>query len=265
MKTRTLLTALLAASLNLTIARSQEKGADPYVAPKKDGTPVAAETNAAAEPSPEPKNLSICYEAFSVPLAMAATLQRSHLADPDLYAKLTSLIEKNEVKQETFTVIRNLSSQKATSESIQEQIYPTEYEAARIPNLGAGEEKNKKAAAVVTGQTSGLVAPVTPTAFSTRNVGFTLLIEPTLSADEKSLDLRLIPEHVTLASRSKWGQSLSEVEMPEFESQRINTAVTVKVDRPFLLGTMNPPPATKVESDSAKTVWFAFVTATLSK
>jgi hypothetical protein len=41
------------------------------------------EAEMAAEES-VPLNISICYEAFSLPLAMAAELQREQLADPAL-------------------------------------------------------------------------------------------------------------------------------------------------------------------------------------
>lgn len=258
----------MAASLNLTIASAQEKGADPYVAPKKDGSPVTA---AAQSPS-EPKNISICYEVFSVPLAMAAKLQRSQPTDPDLYAKLTSSVEKNEATQETFVVIRVKSGQKSSCESIQEMIYATEYNSAQMPNSVTQAEKKKreeenkdKAGPVVAGAATGWIAPATPSAFETRNVGFTLDVAPTLDADDKLMDLLLAPEHVVLAGRSKWGQGLSEAEMPEFESQRIKTSVVVWIDRPFFLGTMNPPPMSKANPDSAKRVWLAFVTATISK
>jgi hypothetical protein len=69
MKTKTLIIAsFLIASLH-----AQEKPADPY-RPSK----ATAEMPAAEEVVPT--NISLCYEAFSLPLAMAAELQREHLA-----------------------------------------------------------------------------------------------------------------------------------------------------------------------------------------
>jgi hypothetical protein len=267
MKTQTLLAALMAASLNLTIAYAQNK--DPYVAPKNAEPPVAATSSAENEASPGPVNLSICYEDFSVPLEMAAALQRTQLDDAALYAKLTASLGKNEVKQETFVVLRARSGQKAMAEGIAEMIYPTEYEAAKIPNA-AGEEKKKgeeakKADPVVIAKATGLATPALPTAFETKNTGFTIEIEPMLSEDRKFVDLRFVPEHVTLVGHSKWGQGISEAEMPEFECQRINTSATLRVGIPFLIGTMNCPPISKVDPDSSNRVWFAFITATLAK
>ena len=121
-------------------------------------------------------------------------------------------------------MIRNRSGRKATCESIQEEIYPTEFESAQISNaVGEEEEKGegeaKNAAPAVTSKATGLSTPATPDAFETRNTGFTLEIEPTLSADHKIVDLRLMPEHVIYAGRAKWEQCVSDAETPEFESQ----------------------------------------------
>jgi hypothetical protein len=263
MKTQTLLAALMAASLNLTIVNAQDKGADPYVAPEKAGQPVANK-----EAPPVPINISICYEDFSVPLALAASLQRTHLDDAALYAKLTESLGKTEVKQETFVVLRARSGQRATAEGIAEMIYPTEYETARMSKAVGNEQKKgegNNATPAMTPEAPGLVAPALPRNFETRNTGFTLEIEPNLSNDDKIVDLRFIPEHATLVGRSKWGQGISEAEMPEFENQRTNTSCTLRLGLPFLIGTMNRPPVSKVDPDSANRVWFAFVTATLAK
>ena len=75
------------------------------------------------------------------------------------------------------------------------------------------------------------------------------------------MDLRLSPALVTLVDRTKWGQGVSETEMPVFESQQMNLAVTLLSGQPLLLGTPSQPPASKVDADSANRVWFSFVTA----
>lgn len=226
-----------------------------------------------------PKNISVCYETFSLPLAMAAKLQREQLADPELYERLVAAVEKETVRQETLTLLRCRSSQKATTESISEQIYPTEYEAAGVPGSVTvsatpstakdgpapvpDAEKGKNATDPTT--FDGVRTPATPSAFDTRNTGVTLEFEPTLSDDEKLVDLRIVPEHNTMVGRSSYGQGVSITEMPVFETQRSNTAAAVRVNQPFLLSTMNRPPVSKVDPDSANRVWFAFVTVSLAK
>lgn len=263
--------SLLISTLAIAIAHAQEKPADPFrEAPS--GEPAALEAS-------EPKNISICYETFSLPLALAAKLQREQLVDSELYTRLVAAVEKQTARQETFTVLRAKSGQKATTESISEQIYPTEFEPAEIPNsvgvsitppsgteasapvLDTEKLKNAANPAVL----NGLKTSAAPKAFDTRNTGVTLEIEPTLGNDQRTLDLRLVPEHVALVDRSAWGQGVSTAEMPLFETQRVNTSATVQINQPFLLSTISRPPVSKIDPDSANRVWFAFVTATLAK
>lgn len=264
--------ALLATALTLATLHGQDKPADPYREPKAD--PAAAERNA-------PANISICYETFSLPLATAAKLQRELSSDAELYTRLVAAVEKQTARQESFTVLRAKSGQKATAESISEQIYPTEYEAPSLPNaVGVSivpppikdvdvptqvPDTAKLKDAPDLGSFDGVKTPATPSAFETRNVGVTLEIEPTLDMTGKIVELRLVPDHNALVGRSTSGQGLSTVEMPVFESQRLNTAAALHINQPYLLGTINRPPSSKVDPDSANRVWFAFVTATLPK
>lgn len=226
-----------------------------------------------------PKNISVCYETFSLPLAMAAGLQREQLADPELYERLTAAVAKDTVRQETLTVMRCLSSRSSTDESISEQIYPTEFVPARSPDpvtasatsssakggQGPVPDSGKARIAENPSVPDGLTVPAVPKAFDTRNTGATLEMEPTLSDDEKFVHLRIVPEHVTAVGRTSFGQGIAATETPVFEAQRTNTAVTLRVNRPFLLSTMNRPPVSQVDPGSADRVWFAFITATLSK
>ncbi len=271
-----LLATLVVASLSLTTVYSQEEGADPYVAAKKDGAPTVAAPPSEDQSPYEPVNISICYEEFSVPLAMAATFQRAKLADQALYAKLTESSDKTEVKQESFVVLRTKSGQKAESRGIAEAIYPIDYAPARISNAYIepneydgvkhdGVKRGIQTPIVVPFNSSAMTVPVAPTAFETRNTGFSLDVEPVISSSLDLVDLILLPEHVTLAGQTKSGQGLSETEMPAFEVQRNMTSMTVRIDSPFLIGTMNRPPVSKVDLDSANRVWFAFVTASIAK
>lgn len=211
-------------------------------------------------------NISICYETFSLPLAMAAKIQREQLPDSKFYERILAAVEKEEARQESFTVLRTRSGQKAETESIIECQYPTNYESAKV-----GKSANNVTvspgtdAAPGTEKASGARTPATPKNFETKNIGNTLELEPNLSEDEKFVDLRLLPEHETLGGKISWGQEFSTAELPEFEIQRINTSATLRINQPFLLGTYSRPPVSKVDPDSANRVWFAFVTATLAK
>ncbi len=226
-----------------------------------------------------PVNISICYETFSMPLPMAAKLQRENLADPDLYARVAAAAEKNTAKQESFTVLRGRSGQKSVCESVTEQMCPTEWEPAELPNTvgvaivpptsndqptPAPDAAKLKDAPPLSG-VEGLKTSATASSFQARKSGLTVEMEPTLSESRKVLDLMFMPSHSSMVGRSAWGQSVSTTEMAVVEEQSSTTAVTMGINRPFLLGTVNRPPDSKVDPDSANRVWFAFVTATLAK
>lgn len=231
-------------------------------------------------------NISIRYETFSLSLVDAAALQREKPGDTELYTKLIAMVARKEAKQESLIIVRSRSGQKSTVESISEQMYPTEFETPKYPEaIGASflprkahEEPKAEGTpppkpSVVIPDTAalaspppvsdlaGLGTPATPTSFETRNVGDTLEVEPTLSDNGQAIDLRLVPDRVYRAGTSVAGQGLSRTEMPEFESQRLNTSVTLQTGKTFLLGTVNRPPVSKVDADSGNRIWFAFVTA----
>lgn len=226
---------------------------------------------AAGEEIPEaPANLSVCYEDFSLPLAMAAALQREHLSGGALYTKLLAAVGKDGVRQETFALVRGKSGQKSTTENISEDIYPAEYQPGQVSDAvttsAPGISPDAKPQGAAADGPVGLArVPATPTAFETRNAGFTLEVEPTLSEDGLIADLRLVPEHITLVGQSTAGMEFSTTEMPIFETQRMNLSVTVRINEPYLLGTVNRPPGSKQDQDGGARVWFAFATVKAPK
>ena len=229
---------------------------DPFVRP---GGPAAASVPA----SPSDPLLSMTYEVFSLPLDQAAALQRKEPGDGELYGELVARVGKGEAKQESLLLIRGRPGQKVKVESISESIYPTEYTPGAIAK-GPGEQARKVpdpgGSAV-----PALEAPVLPVAFETRNCGLTVELEPTLSQDHRVVQLMIVPEHTTWAGRVKWGQGLSEAEMPLIDCQQIHTGVTTTPGTPCFIGTMNPPRIRGPDENSAKRVWFAFITVDIVK
>ena len=142
------------------------------------------------------------------------------------------------IKQGKATIIESVlvsgqSGQRAKVESINEYIYPTEYDPAEIPNT--------------VNLTNGAEAPVsavTPTAFETRNLGTTLEVDPVLSADHKIVDLNLAPEIVKLVEVVNWHNQQTDVrfqtQMPTFHTQKITTQVTARAGHYAFLGTTRP-------------------------
>lgn len=160
--------------------------------------------------------------------------------DTELRKEVQKLVEAGKA-----TVVETMlgtcrSGQKATTESIEEIIYPTEYE----PSVtGEGTFTTAK------GETKSL-APIkatgpTPTAFETRNTGSTLEIEPTLSEDGKMIDLRMVPElvyHIGDKVISEWKgeQGDASIKMPLFYSMRVNTSVVMMNGQTLLVAALSP-------------------------
>jgi hypothetical protein len=264
--------SLLAALATVATLYAQDPFAsDPYV---KNPPPAGA-----VPESKGPRNISVCYETFSVPLALAAKWQRAKKPDSGFYATLIESVGKDGVRQESFDMVRFPSGQKATVKCVTEEIYPSEYEQSFRPGavgvavppsisaeMSGAPVDAEKAAPSAAGE-GGLRTPCTPTSFETRDVGRAFEVEGTMGEgnSETYVDLRLVPEMVTFAGRQPWGQGISRTEMPVFETQRINTAITVRPNQPALLGTLSRPPGSQADQDSAKRIWFAFVTVRLVK
>ena len=131
------------------------------------------------------------------------------------------------------------SGQTAKIEIIREFIYPTEYEPPELPNeVGSGFSIGGG----VTGGGSFPVTPATPTAFETRNTGVTLEIEPTLGANDYTIDLRFVPEIVEFEGFVNYGSPITagttmtgapniltdnRIEQPVFSSRRVTTGLTI--------------------------------------
>jgi hypothetical protein len=235
-------------------------GGDPFV---RGNDPVEA------APPQEPRVMSICFETFSLDIAEAAAMYRKMTTDAKFYEEILERVSKGKAKQESFTVLRARSGEKATTENISEYIYPTEYETALTFNqfsLNTAAEVPSPVPVPPAGDFAAphkYIAPPRPSSFETRNTGLTLEVEPTMGGNAPIVDLRIAPDIVTLVDRAKWGQGISEAEMPIFESQRTSTASTVKLGLPHLISTLNRPPVSKVDADSASRIWFAFVTIDL--
>ncbi|MCW1925541.1 hypothetical protein OKA05_23485 [Luteolibacter arcticus] len=260
--------SLLAGLLTLSCLHAQGNPATPPAADPFKRNPAE---EAAAREAFMPRVVSICVETFSLELADAAALYHQKLPDSKVYAEITARVAKGQARQESFSVIRARSGERAMVENISEYIYPTEFDhgnaanttpAPPVPNDGTKPALPTPPAAPATPTAT---APVLPTSFETRNVGFTLEIEPTIGENDDVIDVRIVPDRVTLAERVKWGQGVSEAEMPVFETQRMTLATTLLSGQPQLLGTPSRPPVSKVDADSANRVWFSFVTGDIVK
>ena len=194
-------------------------------------------------------NVSICYEAFSLPIAKAGELQRKGMTDEELYKELVSA-----GKLERLLVVRIKPGQRVAIDNVTQYKFPTEFSAPGVPG-GVGDsppEPNKLAPAVP--------LPLAPTAFEKIEVGDIMEAEPVLSPDAKSVDFQLMISHVAFAKREKWGQGLAELEQPQIELQKLSTNITASIGSPRFVGTLNPPFGNGLAARAEQNVWFCFIT-----
>lgn len=163
--------------------------------------------------------------------------------DVELRKQVGQLVkEGNASIMETMICIAR-SGQKATTESVEEVIYPTEYEPAQLPD-DSKKEKKENAEQTTPVKPAAAIGP-TPTAFEPRNCGSMLEIEPTLGSDNKIIDLRLAPEIVYHVGNRVWAEWKGEhgnspIQMPTFYVLRFSTAVTLADGQPMFVAALSP-------------------------
>jgi hypothetical protein len=166
--------------------------------------------------------------------------------DGELRKQVAQLVKDGKASiVETMLCVAN-SGMKATTESIEELIYPTEYEpASGGANLDSffkkkDEEKPPEWKDII----ASAVGP-TPTAFETRNTGSTMEIEATLGVNDKTVRLRIVPELVHHVGNQIWAEWKDEhgsapIQMPTFYTLRINSNVTLTLGNYMLLAALSP-------------------------
>jgi hypothetical protein len=158
---------------------------------------------------------------------------------------------------ETMMVVAR-SGQKATSESIREFIYPTEYEPPEVPmpkNKGNLTPDDLKALWM-------MATPATPTAFETKNLGSRLEVDVTISPDDGLIDLRVIPEIIWHTGNDVWVErkdglgNVSKIEMPGFYKVSVNTAITCVPGQYNLVAALSPKDQNGVTDMTRKVMVF---------
>jgi hypothetical protein len=154
-----------------------------------------------------------------------------------LRKKLQKMVRKDEARILEIQLVVCRSGQRATTDSLHEFIYPTEYEPLHPP--ATDSEKFPNGA-------SFPYSPATPTAFETRNVGTKLEVEPTLSEDDDIIDLRLDPELLWHTSNTTWQEAkdelgnISKAQLPNFYVVRFDTSVTCVSGQYVMLAVLSP-------------------------
>lgn len=253
MKNSWLLVGIVFAGLGLPALTHAQEPAPPAFEKSSAPTPEeATESEMFDDETGQPKLVRIQVE--FVELSHEAVTKLLFLSKPkssdatELRTQVQEMVAKNEAKVIETQMITAKSGQKAVTEAVHEFIYPTEYEQANLPSDSKDTPQKSK----------GVATPL-PTAFETRNLGSTLEVEPTIGADDRTIDLRFVPEVVYHTGDTIWQEgkdaagSSYKVMMPDIYAIRINTALTLITGKYTLAGLVSPKDA-KGDTDMTRKV-----------
>lgn len=207
---------------------------------------------------PSPRHVQVTLEMIEVSQADATQLLYKDKLGKDgtkLRAALQVMVDSQKASVLETMMVASHSGTKATSESIREVIYPTEYEPISWLGCGGAPTPAERQEAF---EKNPRQCPPLPTAFETRNTGSMLEIEPAIREDGKIVDLRLAPEIVFEAGARQWNVHKDElgnessVEMPFFYTIRTNASLTLKNGEPEILCVLTPKNAEGVPDRSRK-------------
>ncbi|MDF1710787.1 MAG: hypothetical protein P1U90_01015 [Akkermansiaceae bacterium] len=156
--------------------------------------------------------------------------------DSDLRAECAKLVKAGDAGILETMCVTALPGQSATTESISEFIYPTEYEPGELPNEINGEAVNGD---------HPIGSPPTPSAFDTKNTGSTFEVEAQIDANESIVELRFTPTLVYLTDIVNWGAekavgAAGPVEMPTFYVLSVKTGTTLIAGQPSMVAALSP-------------------------
>jgi len=149
----------------------------------------------------------------------------SVMSDPTFQVVLRALDQKKGVDLLDAPRVTTKSGQRAVIEIVREFRYPTEFDPPQIPqNFGGGGSSGGLGAAPTISVFP--VTPTTPTAFETRNTGVTLEVEPTVGADNYTIDLNLVPQVVEFEGFINYGSPISTINPSSLGIGAITAAVS---------------------------------------
>ena len=244
MKSHWILVGLAAAGLGLAFVANSQEPAPKAFEKTAEGQAVDEEPDLMDSEHGHPTQVQVQVEYLE--MSHEALTKLLFLAKPKssdatkLREQVQDMVSKNEAKVLETQIASARSGQKASSESIHEFIYPTEYAPPQFPDHSGSDAGNAPK------NFPEWSPSPTPTSFETRNLGATLEIEPTISEDNRIIDLRFVPELVWHTGNVTWQDGKDKfgnpfkVEMPDFYTIRLSTALTLINGQYALAGVVSP-------------------------
>jgi len=170
--------------------------------------------------------------------------------DPQFQVIVRALDQKRGVDLMSAPSIVTKSGRLAKIEVVREFIYPTEFEPPEIPQDfdsfdGGGGFFDPFSGVSQSSVSSFPVTPTTPTAFTTKNTGVTLQVDPVVGPDGYTIDLNLAPEVIEFEGFINYGSPIqtgatnslgmpttvvltdNRIEQPVFSKRKAETSVTI--------------------------------------
>ena len=151
--------------------------------------------------------------------------------NPQFQVVLRALNQKKGVDVLSAPKVTTKSGSSATMEIVREFRYPEEYEPPQVPQI--------------TGSGAQPITPATPTTFTMKPLGVRLEVEPTVGADNNTIDLRLIPEVSEFEGFINYGSPIENqgvvvtenvINYPVFSQRKVETAVSIYDGQTVALG-----------------------------
>jgi general secretion pathway protein D len=151
--------------------------------------------------------------------------------NPQFQVVLRALNQKKGIDVLSAPKVTTKSGSAATVEVIREFRYPEEYEPPQIPqSTGSGTQP---------------ITPATPTSFTMKPTGVRLEVEPTVGADNYTIDLRLVPEVTEFEGFINYGSPIRNrgivvteniINYPVFSERKVETSVSIYDGQTVVLG-----------------------------
>ncbi|MEP6669424.1 MAG: hypothetical protein ABJF10_09745 [Chthoniobacter sp.] len=227
------------------------------------------------------------YNCYSLDRGLAQELLTGSTAMTTPWEKIQALLGEKKARLEHVSTLETKPGQRAVVEEIQEVRYMSEYAPEHrlgirenttrtVTNQAGGKKADAKPDAastttetIVTTRTdpNSELIPGQAAAFENRNVGVTVEVEPVLDPEGTMVDLNNVVQSVKLVGNLKVaGVAAQYPAQPLFQSAKVTTSLSVPLDLPVLVSTLNPPGADGVNDrvDEGRT-FLLFVRATLSE
>lgn len=233
------LAALLLSTLVISSQTSREL-ADPFAPP----------------PEPDqPRMIRVHAEFIEMPHTTYTALMarpRSGSNDSDLRQQCTDLIAAGEARIVESLMTNAMPGISATSESIGEYVYPTEYE---TPGLGDRVEDLTKHFIRPAG------SPPSWPAYETKNTGSTFEVEAQIGKSARIVDLRFSPRLVSLSDKIVWStwrnqETSIDTSTPFFYVLLTQTGISVAAGEPCMVAALSPRDAEGFIDPSRKIMLF---------